>query len=405
MISTVIIKPTKGCNADCSYCCAPPDGAPKWSIDDFRRVIDSLKGHLQPGATLIWHGGEPMLLGPNFYREAYDIARQACPGIRFSMQSNLLGYNKRWNAVFHDIFQGSISTSWDPEEHERTVKGDPHLYARLFEDRIGQVLSDGWRPKIISTFTEQTIALTHHVYERALERASRGQVHDIRFNYRYPAGRQSGAGVTLTPESYGRNLIEIYDRWISDLPDFVITPLDQMFRRVVGNEVDRCPWAKGCTGKIIGVEPNFDVYNCGEFAELADPEFKFGNLLEDGIEACLKSPAARALSLRRIKHPDSCKGCIHYKECEAGCMRDSVLYGRGLYGKFQYCVSWQEVFSRIKESILTGEADGAVAKLGHNPELIRAKVARELGAGLAEGRHNMRRPWLAAGHFPDHEVV
>jgi uncharacterized protein len=404
-ISTVIIKPTKGCNADCTYCCAPPDGAPKWDLDTFKKVFDALEPRLNPAAILIWHGGEPMLLGHQFYIDALAYAKEKLPQIRFSMQSNILGYNERWNGVFKDVFKGSISTSWDPDELCRTFKGSAELYSRLYHDRMGKILNDGWRPKVISTFGEDTIHLADEVYNRALKSDRDGKTYDIRINYRYPAGRAQEEGPAILPASYAKALIEVYDRWIVDCPDFLVTPLDQMFLRVTGSEIARCPWAMGCTGKIIGLEPNFDIYNCGEFADLADEEFRFGNLFEDGIDACLSSTAARKLSMRTFKHPESCKSCIHYTECEAGCMRDSALFGRGIYGKFYYCESWQEVFSRIKESIMSGEADRALEKFGHNPDEMRATVTQRVGLGLREGRKNMRRASLVHGYIPNFSTL
>lgn len=404
-IGSVIIKPTKGCNADCSYCSAPPDGAPKWSITEFRKVFDALEPRLAPNAILIWHGGEPMLLGTQFYHDAYAYAKSIHPGIRFSMQSNMLSYNERWNEVFRDIMKGSVSTSWDPDELARTMKGSAELYSRLYHSRMKKILDDGWRPKVISTFSEETMHLAHDVYDRAKSAAEKGQVYDIRLNYRYPAGRASDEGPSILPSTYGRVLLEIYDRWIAETPDFLVTPLDQMFLKVTGAEMGRCPWAKGCTGHIVGLEPNFDIYNCGEFADLGDPQFCFGNLLEDGIDACLKSRAARMLAGRRVHHPESCKTCIHFTECEGGCMRDSALFERGVYGKFYYCESWQEVFSRVKESIMTGEADAALIKFGHDPETMRAAVTRRVTAGLTEGRINMRRPVPEAGYVPSPGTV
>jgi radical SAM protein with 4Fe4S-binding SPASM domain len=402
-ISTIIIKPTKACNADCSYCCAPPDDANKWTIDVFKKVFDALEHRLHPQATLIWHGGEPMLLGPSFYEQAFAYAQSRLPHVRFSMQSNILSYNERWNALFRDVFKGSISTSWDPDELCRTVKGRTDIYSQVYHNKIGKILDDGWRPKIISTFTDESIDMAHTVYDRALESDRNGRTYDFRINYRYPAGRASDTGPSLDPKEYARVLLEVYDRWIADTPGFLVTPLDEMFKKVTGQEIARCPWAKGCTGRIIGIEPNFDIYNCGEFADLADPEYCFGNLLTDGIDACLASDAARRLAMRRVKQPKSCQNCIHFTECEGGCMRDSVLFDRGLYGKFFYCESWQEVFSRIKESILTGEADRAVAKFGHDPEMMRQSVLNRVSSSLDAGKRNMRRPVLSLGHIPTFE--
>ncbi|MEM6903272.1 MAG: radical SAM protein, partial [Pseudomonadota bacterium] len=92
MISTVIAKPTKVCNAACTYCSAPPDGVPKWSIDDFKRYFDRLAPHLTDQAYIIWHGGEPMLLGAEFYEQAGEYARHQHPNVNFSIQTNLLSY-------------------------------------------------------------------------------------------------------------------------------------------------------------------------------------------------------------------------------------------------------------------------------------------------------------------------
>jgi sulfatase maturation enzyme AslB (radical SAM superfamily) len=255
-ISTIIIKPTKGCNADCTYCCAPPDGAAKWSIEDFKRVFDALEHRLHPQATFIWHGGEPMLLGPKFYSDAFAYAQIKLPQVQFSMQSNILSYNERWNKVFRDVFKGSVSTSWDPDESSRTINGRSDIYSQVYNNKIGKILNDGWRPKIISTFTDETIDMAHKVYDRALESDRKGQTYDFRINYRYPAGRASADAPALDPTTYGRVLLELYDRWIVDTPGFLVTPLDEMFKKVTGKEIARCPWAKGCTGRIIGMEPN-----------------------------------------------------------------------------------------------------------------------------------------------------
>ena len=109
--------------------------------------------------------------------------------------------------------------------------------------------------------------------------------------------------------------------------------------------------------------------------------------------------------MRRVKVPDSCKSCIHFEECEGGCMRDSVLFDRGLYGKFYYCLAWQELFSRIKESIITGEADALSAAMGLDPEKVRAGTQNRLNRDLNKGATNMRRPVLSQGYIPTFETL
>ncbi len=374
-ISTVIAKPTKFCNASCTYCSAPPEvnGAPKWSLDDWKFYFDRLHPYMADQSMILWHGGEPMLMGADWYRKACAYGRSIKPGIVFSMQTNILAYDTpRWKDVFAEEFGGSISTSFDPDEVHREFKGSASLYSKIFNKRLDAMLKDGFRPKVIGTYTEETIDLAMTMYERSA--ALGDSAFDLRINYRYPAGRDSGRGEMLMPVTYGRKLIEIYDRWISETPSFVVTPLDEMLKKVMGLEAMRCPWTRHCGGQFLGLEPNGDVYNCSEFADLGDEEYRFGNLREQTVPQLLMAKVAVATRRRRYDVPADCKTCRHFAECEGGCMRDAVLYGKGLGGKFHYCQSWKMVFDRIKQSVVSGEADRAIEKYGLDPDNVRRRL-------------------------------
>ncbi|MFC4236197.1 radical SAM/SPASM domain-containing protein [Thalassospira xianhensis] len=371
-ISTVIVKPTKHCTAQCDYCSAPPEvnGAPKWSVDQFKQYFDKLAPYLTGRAVLIWHGGEPMLMPPDFYWKAFEYARSINPEVRFSIQSNLLSYDsKRWKDVFEQVFEGSVSTSFDPDERNRYFKGSTKLYSKIFWKRMDALIGDGFVPKIIGTYTDETADLADVMYERVKEYGAMAP--NLRFNYRYPAGRDSGKGELISPDNYGRMIIRLYDRWIKELPEFTITPLDEMLKKVIHLEVNRCPWTRECGGRFLGIEPNGDVYNCSEFADLGDTEYRFGNIDEHTIPEMMRSLPARRIRRRRVELPMDCTTCRHFSECEGGCMRDAVLYDRGLGGKFYYCWSWKMTFDRIKESVRNGEADGAIRKFKMDPDTVR----------------------------------
>lgn len=375
-ISTVIIKPTKHCNAGCTYCSAPPEvngSAHGWTVDTFKRYFDKIAGGLMPAASMIWHGGEPMLMGPDFYWEAHAYAKSILPQIRFSMQTNLLLYNsKKWQDVFRDVMGSRISTSFDPDQRHREYKGSTELYTRIFMSRLQMALDDGFRPMVIGTYSEDTIETAFSMYDWAVGMGD--QAPDLRFNYRYPAGRDATAGVTLTPETYSKALLRLYDRWIVEMPAFRITPLDQMFKKTIGLEAARCPWLKNCGGHFLEIEPNGDVYNCSDFADLGDSTYRFGNMDEHDLAHLMSSPAAIAMRRRRYDLPEDCKTCPHFEQCEGGCMRDSALFGRGLGGKFFYCYSWKSVFRRIKESIATGEADNLIRSYRLDPQTVRRNL-------------------------------
>lgn len=387
MIYTIIAKPTKECNADCAYCSSPPDDESAWTVDTFEKIWNNLKANLAPNVTWIWHGGEPMLLSPDFYRSCLEIAKRDKPHVEFGMQSNLLLYKKsRWENVFNDVFDGRISTSFDPDEKFRTIKGSTEKYTKQFYKKIDEVISDNFKPLVIGTYSEESIPYADSIYELSKSRGEKS--FHLRFNYRYPAGRASEDGAVIMPKSYGEMLISLYNKWIVDLPNFRITPLDQMLRQVV-DETQRsqqCPWTNDCGGQFLGILPNGDLYNCGEISDLDDTTLRYGNAIEGWISSTpnsgnisiveyanpddfpytiMKTNAARKMKRRVVEHPTDCKTCRHYTACRGGCMRDAELYGRGLGGKFFYCQSWKMVFDRIKESIMTGEAEGMLERFGY----------------------------------------
>ena len=243
MYSVIILKPTKECNADCSYCSSPPTDQFKWTPEIFRSFMENMSSSLEEDATIIWHGGEPMLMGPEFFEAVFDIAKEFKPKIRFSLQSNLLLYKSaRWKSVFENIFQGSVSTSYDPDEENRTIKGNAAKYTKTFWAKLQEIHEDGFNPLVIGTYTNESIHLVHELYDYCLSNPENS--FSFRVNYRYPAGRLEGSAPPIDPKVYGDELIKLYNRWIVDCPNFLITPLDQMLKKILSPNISTCPWTK-----------------------------------------------------------------------------------------------------------------------------------------------------------------
>lgn len=360
-INAVIAKPTRECNADCTYCAAPPTIGNFWSIETFRRYFDRVSPSLSPNATWVWHGGEPMLLGPDFYISAYEYAKSRHPGIRFSMQTNLLGYSPgRWGNVMANVFGGSVSTSYDPDERLRTVEGSSKLYNTVFKKRLDQFLNDGFSPLVLSVLSDETLEFGLKFLEESLKH----EKFSMRFNYVYPAGKGADNASVMTPALYGEFLIKCFDMWASSTGNIDVVPVSQMFDLCLGLDSDRCPWTSNCSSHFLHVDPEGDVYTCGSLADLNDLSLCYGNLsdisdedvaLGAGVSRLLSSQGALKVTKRRLNIPVDCKSCEQFDVCRGGCQRDAALYDRGLGGKFYFCESWLLVFDHIKKRIKSGE--------------------------------------------------
>lgn len=368
MISTVIAKPTRECNASCSYCSAPPESGEHWSFNDFKRYFDRVRPALSDKCNWIWHGGEPTLLPPSFFVSCYEYAKQFIPGIKFCIQTNLLNYStRRWKSIFHDIFGGRISTSYDPISNSRILNGSSELYSETFKRRLGQVVTDGFKPLVITVIGKDD---AETVKEYTYGAINENNI-DVRLNYMYPAGRAFNANSIITPKDYGDLLIDVFDKWVEEGAKNELVPVSQMLDAVTRRHVNRCPWTRDCASGFLSITPTGDVYTCGTLTDLGDESLSYGNLndipddtlsISTGIYQLLASDAAKTISARKYTLPRDCLTCAHFKECQGGCQRDAALYGRGLGGKYYYCQSWKKVFSHIKTRIEKGELDELIAR-------------------------------------------
>lgn len=373
-INVVIVKPTKFCNAECTYCSAPYEDTKKWDFEQFCEFFDKVEPYLTDSCNMIWHGGEPMLMGAGFYRKAYAYASAKLPNIEFGMQTNLLLYtSKIWKDVFVDIMGSRISTSYEYEGTQRLLKGSAEKYDEKFCEALALVKKDGISPLVISTFDRNDIPQAKAWILKVLSLKSDG--FPIRLNYKYPAGRAKGEGELISPVEYLEILDFAYQNWIKqETPYNEIVPLSQMLRTTVGINDGQCPWTNSCGGSFMGVEPNGDVYNCSEYADLDNIENRFGNIFRDSMESILSSQASKKAKRRKISTPISCQTCVHFNECGGGCMRDAELFGNGQYGKSHYCLTWFETFGSIKQSILDGEVGHILKKYGMSTQEARARL-------------------------------
>jgi len=381
LLNVVIAKPTKKCNARCSYCAAATTAKGLWSFDDFKMYFDKLSPYIpdEGGCLWLWHGGEPMLLGPDFYLDAYCYAKERKPNINMSMQTNMLDYSTdKWYEVLKLVCGGGVSTSFDPDACGRIYQGSAENYTKRFLERIQMAMDDGLGVSIIGTYTDEMYDLDLHnrIYDIALSYGS--QAFTIRYNYRYPAGRAQGKGDFITPETYGKMLVDIYNRWVRDVPKFGMVPHQQIIEKILsGPNHDRCPWTRKCGGHFIGLEPDGRVWNCPSFADTGNEDYVFGNLKEQSFEEIYSSQAARAVRRRMAVVPKACTNCQHFDVCQGGCARDTILFGGELFDRTKYCQSWMMLIDRIKQSIESGEADRLIRTKGYDRFMERRAFSHQ----------------------------
>lgn len=371
-INTVIIKPTKQCNADCSHCSSPKEfesNQNKITLEKFETICKKFKDYFNEHVDFIWHGGEPLLMGSEYYFEAYKIAKRYIKQPEFSMQTNLLLYEKeKHKKLFKYIFNGNVATSYDFFSGFRTINKNTKTYDDLFFKKLQNYKNDSFEtPVVISIINKNSAKNAKEIFEIA-----DGNFH-IRVNYLYTVGRakegrtnhnkevdENGKVVgfedvfdpsyDLSATEYADFLVEMTHLWLNSPSDTKVLPIFNLLQNYLKQDkgnVGLCPWTDSCNGHFLGIEPNGDIYNCADFADIET--LKFGNIFNEEASDILNSMASKLMHNRRHKLPDECNSCEYKYACNGGCMRDAILYEGDLYGKFFFCEAWKRTFRLFDE--------------------------------------------------------
>ena len=141
---SLILLPTLRCNADCDYCFEVKTND-SLTLDRFalllEKVLDYMDEHSIQKLTIYWQGGEVMMLPPEWYEQAHDVIQQLADAkdkeIMNALQSNLIGYDKKWNSILEKMFGNNLGSSLDyPNLHRKLSGGNPHEFTAIWHRNL-----------------------------------------------------------------------------------------------------------------------------------------------------------------------------------------------------------------------------------------------------------------------------
>ncbi|MBK6697280.1 MAG: GRRM system radical SAM/SPASM domain protein [Myxococcales bacterium] len=101
-LELLVLQPTPFCNLDCAYCYLPNrKDTSRMSMATLDSVISTVatEGWASAQLSVIWHAGEPLVVGPAWYEEAFEIVAKRIPqsvAVRHHFQTNAVLLNASW---------------------------------------------------------------------------------------------------------------------------------------------------------------------------------------------------------------------------------------------------------------------------------------------------------------------
>jgi uncharacterized protein len=278
--------------------------------------------------SLAWQGGEPTLIGLDFYKRAVELEQKYGHGqmVGNGLQTNGTLLTSEW-ADFLKEYDWLVGISLDGPEfihnHYRLDKGGHGTHA-IVEEHAKMLIDKGVAVNAMSCVTSFSVNYPEELYNyyKNLGLNFMQFIPIVETDENDPS---RAADFSVTAEDYGRFLIKIFDLWIKDfqsgVPTTSVRQFESVFYNYVGLTAPECTLMKTC-GPYVVVEHNGNVYSCDFFVE---PEWRLGNIMDgDRLIDMLNSKTQIRFGLMKAQLPMECRRCTWLSKCYGGCTKDRI---------------------------------------------------------------------------------
>jgi uncharacterized protein len=369
---SAMVKPVgSACNLACRYCYYLGKAElysrhqAKMSAELLERyVAHYIASCSSPVVTFVWHGGEPLLAGLDYFRLAMKLQGKYARGkkIENALQTNGLLVTQEWCKFFrtHSFLVGiSIDGPQDIHDAYRCALGGKPSFAKVMQaiELMSRLHVEYNTMSVVSNLSEGRGA---GVYRFLKSIGSRFMQFLPALEHTVSAGEGRREAIvapgiegshlapwSVSAKGFGEFMRDIFDEWVrSDVGCCYVQLFDVALAQWVGVAPGLCSFAETCGGALV-VEHNGDVYSCDHFVY---PEHKLGNLLHDELPAMLASQQQFKFGIdKRNSLPRECLRCRYYFACRGECPKHRFeLSANGEKNKNALCEGYKLFFAHVE---------------------------------------------------------
>lgn len=349
------------CNIDCQYCFYLHKEdllhQPKQPKMDDRTLEAFIQGYIDghDGQEIVfsWQGGEPTLLGLDYFRKILSLQQKYQPAgvtIHNDLQTNGLLLNDEWCLFLkqHDFLVG-LSIDGPRELHDKyrvTRSGKPtfdrvmQAVQRLRQYQVpfnaltvvnrhnAQYPLEVYRfltRELGATYIQFTPCVEPKVYKSTAPQFwSEQAIPTLGSDESHPGHPMSVVtDWSVDAEDWGRFLSAVFEEWVNhDLGRVLVNLFETAVAQTMGHAAQTCVTSEFC-GKALAIEHDGSVFSCDHFVY---PEYKLGNISQIPLNEMAFSIRQEGFGMsKRDSLPQYCLDCPHLKLCWGECPKNRLL--------------------------------------------------------------------------------
>jgi len=332
----VFVKPIGAlCNLDCHYCYylkkehLYPEGETFQMTDE--TLEDYIVQHIDASPEAVirfsWHGGEPTVLGLDYFRRIVALQRKHQPPDRSivnGIQTNGTLLDEDWcRFLAREGFTVGLSLDGPPEMHDlyRVTKDQKPTHRQTMRG-YELLQKHGVYTDILCVVNAHNVQFPLQVY-RFFKQNNAQYITFLPMVEPQQDTRGGVSPISVPAEAWGAFLCAIFDEWRDqDVGRVKVQIFEEAARTAFNQEHSLCIFRPTC-GDIPVIEHNGDFYSCDHFV---DVEHRLGNIKETPLVELLESPAQRAFGRAKLETlPRYCMECEVRAMCNGECPKNRFL--------------------------------------------------------------------------------
>jgi uncharacterized protein len=349
------------CNLDCTYCYylskeTLPDGPGAGVMSDETLELfirQYIEGNTGPSVVFSWQGGEPTLLGLDFFRRVVALQKKYAKSgqkIENDLQTNGVLLNEEWVSFLKEHrFLVGLSIDGPRELHDgyRVNKGgaptfDKVMAAAHLLRKAGLKFNtltcvhrlNARKPLDVYRFLRRELDSTYIQFIPIVQKKG----FESRTPFREspallptlgtPAARPGHPDSVVTdwsvdPDDFGYFLSRVFDEWRrKDMGKVLVNHFETLVAQHLGLPAQICIYGEFC-GKGVAIEHDGSVYACDHYVY---PEYRLGTIREKPLGDMVFDPVQVKFGYDKSDDlPRYCRACTYLGDCWGECPKNRLI--------------------------------------------------------------------------------